>query len=120
MKSLSVSIQLYSIVIKKKIDASIPQILNKYEKKLGSNKTPVPELKPSGKTKQLNKKNETRQFYPQKMCKRGSLDIIKFVMKNEKEIVTFSFLFERLSSHNIFENFIKGFYEIFVLLHFLV
>ena len=41
-------------------------------------------------------------------------------MKNEKEIVTFSFLFERLSSHNIFENFIKGFYEIFVLLRFWV
>ena len=41
-------------------------------------------------------------------------------MKNEKEIVTFSFLFERLSSHNIFENFIEGFYEIFVLLRFWV
>ena len=54
------------------------------------------------------------------MSKRGSLDIIKFVMKNEKKIVTFSFLFERLSSHNILENLIKGFYEIFVLLHFWV
>ena len=55
----------------KKIEASIPQSPDKYEEKVqGSNETPVLALKPSGKTKPLKKKNETRQFYPQKMSKK--------------------------------------------------
>ena len=48
-----------------------PQIPEKYEEKVqGSNETAVLTLKPSGKTNPLNKKNETRQFYPQKMSKK--------------------------------------------------